>query len=111
MLVLKRRKDETIQIGGDITVMVIEILDCNVRLGITAPSDVPIHRSEVVDRIISEGGELRINATLWHQNHANVVALVRWMMTVDPMTADEVQQVYESPESYEGDWQAYEETL
>ncbi len=114
MLVLKRRKDETIQIGGDITVMVVEILDCNVRLGITAPSDVPIHRKEVVDRIISEGGVLRTCATLpaaWHKNHANVVALVRWMMTVDPMTADEVQQVYESPESYEGDWQAYEETL
>ena len=110
MLVLKRRKDETIQIGGDITVMVVDILECSVRLGISAPSNVPIHRSEVADRIRSEG-VLRINATLWHQNHANVVALVRWMMSVEPMTADEVQQVYESPESYEGDWQAYQETL
>jgi carbon storage regulator len=114
MLVLKRKKDETVHIGGDVTVMVVEILEHSVRLGIKAPRHVPVHRSEVVSEIISEGGVLRNYATVpsaWHQHHPNVVALVRWMMTVDPMTADEVQQVYESPGSYEGDWQAYEETL
>jgi len=47
MLVLSRKKDEKIMIGDSITLMVIEIKNDKVRLGIEAPKDVTVHREEV----------------------------------------------------------------
>lgn len=51
MLVLSRRKDESVIIGEDITIRVIEIRPGVVRLGIEAPKDVPVHRQEIYDAI------------------------------------------------------------
>jgi carbon storage regulator len=51
MLVLSRKKNESIVINDDITVMVIEIKGSSVRLGIEAPKEVPVHRREVYDAI------------------------------------------------------------
>ena len=47
MLVLSRKKSEVIRIGDDIKIMVSEIVGDKVRIGIDAPSAVPIHREEV----------------------------------------------------------------
>ena len=47
MLVLTRKKGETIQIGNEITLQVLEIRGNRVRLGIQAPKEIPIHRSEM----------------------------------------------------------------
>ena len=49
MLVLSRHKGESIMIGDDITIMVVEILNDRVRLGVEAPREVPVHRLEVYD--------------------------------------------------------------
>lgn len=57
MLVLSRKKDETICIGNGIEVMVVEIRGDKVRLGIKADTSVPVHRKEVKERI--EQGEVR----------------------------------------------------
>lgn len=51
MLVLSRKRDERIVIGGNIVITVIEVRGDKVRLGITAPVDVPVHRQEVYDAI------------------------------------------------------------
>lgn len=51
MLVLSRKKNESIVINNDITVTVIEIRGDKVRLGIVAPKEVPVHRQEVYDAI------------------------------------------------------------
>ena len=51
MLVLSRKKNESIVINNDITVTVVEIRGDKVRLGIVAPKDVPVHRQEVYDAI------------------------------------------------------------
>lgn len=51
MLVLSRHKNESIRIGDDITIVVVDIRGDKVRLGIEAPKDVPVHRSEVYDAI------------------------------------------------------------
>jgi carbon storage regulator len=51
MLVLSRKKNESIVIADTITVTVVEIRGDKVRLGIVAPRDVPVHRQEVFDAI------------------------------------------------------------
>ena len=47
MLVIARKPGERVCIGDDVTVTVLEISGSGVRLGIQAPSDVPVHRHEV----------------------------------------------------------------
>ena len=54
MLVLTRKKHEVIQIGQNITIMVVAIEGGKVRLGITAPRGVPVHRQEVAEAIARE---------------------------------------------------------
>ncbi len=51
MLVLSRKIDEVVMIGDDIEVKVIRVNGDAVRLGITAPPEIEIHRKEVYDRI------------------------------------------------------------
>jgi carbon storage regulator len=51
MLVLSRKKNESIIINDDITVTVVEIRGDKVRLGIDAPKDVSVHRQEVWEAI------------------------------------------------------------
>lgn len=54
MLVLSRRKDESIVIDGGIKITVVEIRENSVRLGFTAPKETAVHRSEVQDAILRE---------------------------------------------------------
>ena len=51
MLVLSRKKDESIVINNDITIVVVEIRGDKVRLGVEAPKEVPVHRQEVFEAI------------------------------------------------------------
>ena len=57
MLVLSRKKGETIIINGDIEVIIAEIKGNEVRLGIKAPKSASIYRKEVYDKILSENVE------------------------------------------------------
>ena len=54
MLVLSRQRDETIVIGDDIEVTIVDIRGDKVRLGINAPKSVSVHRKEVYDAIRRE---------------------------------------------------------
>ena len=51
MLVLSRKKGESIVVNNDITITVVEIRGDKVRLGIVAPKELPVHRQEVYDAI------------------------------------------------------------
>ncbi len=63
MLVLSRKKNESIVINDDITIVVVEIRGDKVRLGVEAPKDVPVHRREVFDAIHrNESSSSRQNA-------------------------------------------------
>ena len=54
MLVLSRQRDETIMIGDDIQVTVVDVRGDKVRIGISAPAHVPVHRKEVYEAIQRE---------------------------------------------------------
>jgi carbon storage regulator len=52
MLVLSRKPKESVRIGEDIEVVVLEVHGDRVKLGFTAPAEMPIHRGEVYQRIV-----------------------------------------------------------
>jgi carbon storage regulator len=54
MLILTRRSGEILRIGDDISVQVLEVNGMQIRLGITAPKSVAVHREEVFQRIARE---------------------------------------------------------
>ena len=61
MLVLSRRKNESIMIG-DFEIMIVDIKGDKVRLGITAPKKIPVHRKEVYETIMkncSKHGQIK----------------------------------------------------
>jgi len=57
MLVLSRQKDESIMIGDDVEVIIVDVRGDKVRLGITAPRSIPVHRREVYEAIKREKAE------------------------------------------------------
>ncbi len=57
MLVLSRQRDETIMIGDEIEISVVDIRGDKVRLGITAPTRIAVHRKEVYEAIKRENTE------------------------------------------------------
>ena len=57
MLVLSRQRDETIMIGDEIEITVVDVRGDKVRLGINAPRQVQVHRKEVYEAIRMENAE------------------------------------------------------
>lgn len=51
MLVLSRKKEEQIQIGTDITITIIEVRNHRVRIGIDAPEDLIVIRTELLESL------------------------------------------------------------
>ncbi|MAT15904.1 MAG: carbon storage regulator [Planctomyces sp.] len=69
MLVLSRQRDESIYIGDDIVLTVVDIRGDKVRLGIKAPNSVPVHREEVYEAIRKEAaGKEVLEITLQKQS-------------------------------------------
>ena len=54
MLVLSRQKDESIIIGDDVEITIVDVRGDKVRLGITAPKSVSVHRKEIYETIQRE---------------------------------------------------------
>ncbi len=57
MLVLSRTRDESIMIGDDVEIIIVDVRGDKVRLGITAPKSIPVHRREIYDAIQREKAE------------------------------------------------------
>lgn len=66
MLVLSRKKNETITIGENIRVMIVDVQGDRVRIGIDAPKDIPVHRKEVLEAILREN--LKISSPSTEEN-------------------------------------------
>lgn len=54
MLVLSRQRDETIIIGDDVEITIVDVRGDKVRLGISAPARIAVHRKEVYEAILRE---------------------------------------------------------
>jgi len=54
MLILSRKKDESIMIGDDVEVTIVDVRGDRVRLGIVAPQHIAVHRREIYDAIQNE---------------------------------------------------------
>ena len=59
MLVLSRQRDESIMIGDDVEIIIVDVRGDKVRLGITAPKNIPVHRREIYDAIQREKREAK----------------------------------------------------
>ena len=57
MLVLSRQKDESIMIGDNVEITIVDVRGDKVRLGIAAPKEIPVHRKEVYEAIQREKNE------------------------------------------------------
>jgi carbon storage regulator len=59
MLILSRKVNESLMIGDDVSVTVLSIKGGQIRIGISAPRDIAVHRQEIYEKIRQErGGEL-----------------------------------------------------
>ncbi len=59
MLVLSRQKDESIIIGDDIEITIVDVRGDKVRLGINAPREISVHRKEIYEAIQREKAQQR----------------------------------------------------
>jgi carbon storage regulator len=68
MLILTRRINEKLVIGGNVTVTVLGLKGNQVRIGVEAPIEVPVHREEVYQRILKERATDKTQAAVFpHQ--------------------------------------------
>jgi carbon storage regulator len=57
MLVLSRKQDQSLMIGDDVKITVLEVKGNQVRLGISAPTSITVHREEIHNKLSSDSVE------------------------------------------------------
>jgi carbon storage regulator len=75
MLVLSRRREETIVIGGDVEIVVLHVGADSVKLGVRAPKSVPVYRGELYQQIVAHNRDAAVSAASTKPTDALLVAL------------------------------------
>ena len=75
MLVLSRHRDESIMIGDNVVVTIVDIRGDKVRLGIDAPQSIPVHRQEVYEAIKREN-KMSLEVRGVREAHASILVYV-----------------------------------
>src|SRR2546421_34591 len=96
MLVLARQREESIMIGDDIEVRIVDLRADKVRLGISAPKSVPVHRKEVYEAIRREN---RSAATVQPSDVASLVGPPQPNMKIVPQEKENPMTSMNSGES------------
>lgn len=65
MLILSRRIGERLTIGENVTVTVLGVKGNQIRLGIDAPRDVPVHREEVLEKVLQASASMEQGQAEW----------------------------------------------
>jgi carbon storage regulator len=63
MLVLSRQRDESIIIGDNVVITIVDVRGDKVKLGIEAPKEIPVHRREVYEAILRENRQATLLKT------------------------------------------------
>ena len=69
MLVLSRRRDESIILGDNIEIMIVGIQPNRIKLGITAPKGLKVYRREIYEHICEEKNAGRNTKLMFHPRH------------------------------------------
>jgi carbon storage regulator len=85
MLILGRKLGQKIIIGGEIEIMVLEVRCDYVRLGITAPRTVSVHRQEALEQVISENSNAAGGA--WEAASNSGTRIVQSLQSLKPAAA------------------------
>src|SRR5579864_2940021 len=91
MLVLSRKKNESIVINNDVVITVVEIRGDKVRLGIVAPKEVPVHREEVYEQIhgtkTNRSSSIMTSSSPWWKSAGTRFGSASWPRRKCPSTA------------------------
>ena len=71
MLILTRKVGETLMIGDEIEVTILSLKGNQVRIGVNAPKDVPVHREEIYDRIKREQAGNEVGNTVGNTSQSD----------------------------------------
>jgi len=82
MLVLSRQRDESIMIGDDVEIIIVDVRGDKVRLGITAPKSIPVHRREIYDAIQREKNEKKESDKQPQKNGNNHNRIIRTVRSI-----------------------------
>jgi carbon storage regulator CsrA len=96
MLILPRRRNESINIGGDIVLTVVEVRDAKVRLGLSFPEGTSVHRKEVWDLLYGPPPGVVLDPVWLTWNDGTIPRLARGIAEGDydalPVLADALEE-------------------
>lgn len=101
MLVLSRKKGESVVVGGNITIVVVDVRGDKARLGIEAPADVAVYRSEVLEKNAASDGSSRSKRAVEPKRPKSKAQSAKADASVETLCLSNASEAYRSGDSSE----------